>query len=58
MDGTASLANRDFGRVARANGPKVVFSGAAQHAHERAGAGYFADPSKESAETGLAGGGN
>jgi len=29
MNGTPSLANRDFGRVARAIGPKVVFSGAA-----------------------------
>jgi hypothetical protein len=52
MDGTASLANRDFGRVARANGPKVAFSGAAQHANERAGAGYFADSTGESAATG------
>jgi hypothetical protein len=51
-DGTASLANRDFGRVARANGPKVVFCGAAQHANEAAGAGYFADSSRESTDTG------
>jgi hypothetical protein len=42
MDGTASLANRDFDRVSRTNRRKVVFSGAAHHANEAAGAGYFA----------------
>jgi hypothetical protein len=44
------------GRVLRTNRRKVVFSGAAHHAYEAAGAGYFADSSGESAETGLGGG--
>jgi hypothetical protein len=57
MDGTASLANRDFGRVCARNRRKVVFSGAAHHANEAAGAGYFAASGGESAETGLVGGG-
>ena len=56
MDGTASLANRDFGRVLRTKRRKVFFSGAALHANEAAGAGYFAAPRGESAETGLGGG--
>jgi hypothetical protein len=56
MDGTASLANRDFGRVLRKNRRKVLFSGAAHHANEAAGAGYFAELGGESIETGLAGG--
>jgi hypothetical protein len=56
MDGTASLANRDFGRVLRTNRRKVVFSGAAHHANDAAGAGYFADSGGESVETGLGGG--
>jgi hypothetical protein len=58
MDGTASLANRDFGRVSRTNRRKVVFSGAAYHANEAVGAGYFADSGGETAETGLVGGEN
>ena len=41
MDGTASLANRDFGRVLRANQQKVVFSGAAKSANDAAIARYF-----------------
>ena len=41
-DGTASLANRDFGRVLRANQQKVVFSGAAKSANDAAIARYFA----------------
>jgi hypothetical protein len=57
MDGTASLANRDFGRVWRTNWRKVVFSGAAHHANEAARAGYFADSGGESIEMGLVGGG-
>jgi len=56
MDGTASLANRDFARVLRTNRRKVAFSGAAHHANEAAGAGYSADSGGESIETGLAGG--
>ena len=56
MDGTASLANGDFGRVWRTNPQKVVFSGAAHHANEAAGAGYFAISGGESIETGLVGG--
>jgi hypothetical protein len=56
MDGTASLANRDFGCIMRASSPKMVFSGAAQHANNAAGAGYFADSSRESADWGLDGG--
>jgi hypothetical protein len=40
MYGTASLANRDFGRGARTNRREVVFSGAPHHANEAAGAGY------------------
>jgi hypothetical protein len=56
MDGTASLADRDFGRVLRTNRRKVLFSGAAHHANEAAGAGYFADSGGESVETELGGG--
>jgi hypothetical protein len=41
VDGTASLANRDFGRVSRANQQKVVFSGAAKSANDAAIARYF-----------------
>jgi len=41
VDGTASLANRDFGRVLRANQPKMVFSGAAKSAKDAAIARYF-----------------
>jgi hypothetical protein len=56
MDGTASLANREIGRVSPANHQKVPFSGAAEHANETAGAGYFGDLSGKSPETGLLGG--
>jgi len=56
MDGTASLANRDFGRVSRTKRRKVLFSGAARHANEAAGAGYSADSGRESAEMGFVGG--
>jgi hypothetical protein len=52
MDGTASLAHRDFGRIMSASGPEMGFSGAAQHANKAAGAGYFADSSRESADLG------
>ena len=48
----ASLAHRDFGRIMSASGPKMVFSGAAQHANKAGGAGYFADSSRESADRG------
>jgi hypothetical protein len=41
MNGTASLANRDSGRVLRANQQKVVFSGAAKSANDAAIAHYF-----------------
>ena len=41
VDGTASLANRDFGRVLRPNQQKVVFSGAAKSANDAAIARYF-----------------
>src|ERR1700687_3319351 len=51
-DGTASLTNRDFGRIMSASGPEMVFSGAAQHADKAAGADYFADSSRESADRG------
>jgi hypothetical protein len=34
----------------------VLFSGAARHANDAAGAGYFADSGGESIETGLGGG--
>jgi hypothetical protein len=40
----------------RTNRRKVVFSGAAHHANEAAGADYFADLGGESTETGLGGG--
>jgi hypothetical protein len=41
VDGTASLANRDFGRVLRPSQQKVVFSGAAKSANDAAIARYF-----------------
>jgi hypothetical protein len=41
VDGTASLTNRDFGRVLRANQQKVVFSGAAKSENDAAIARYF-----------------
>jgi hypothetical protein len=41
MDGTASLANRDFGRVLRANQRQLVFSGAAKSANDTAIARCF-----------------
>jgi hypothetical protein len=56
MDGTASLANRDFGSRLRTSRRKIVFSGAARHANEAAGAGYSVDSGGEFAETGLGGG--
>ncbi len=56
MDGTASLANRDFGHGLRTTRRKVVFSGAADLANEAADAGYFVASRGESAETGLGGG--
>jgi len=34
----------------RASGPKMAFSGAAQYSKKAAGAGYFADSSRESAD--------
>lgn len=48
MDGTASLANREIGRVLPANYPKVPFSGAAKHLNEAATARYFGQLSRES----------
>jgi len=51
MDGTASLANREIGRVLPANYPKVPFSGAAKHLNEAATARYFGQLSRESLET-------
>jgi hypothetical protein len=48
MDGTASLANRDFGRVLRTKSRKVVLSGAAHHANEAADVGYSAESDGES----------
>ena len=56
MDGTASLANRDFDRLSRTKRLKVLFSSAAHHANEAADAGYFANSGGESAEMGLRGG--
>ena len=41
MDGTASLGNRDFGRVLRANQQQLAFSGAAKSANDAAIARYF-----------------
>ena|SRR6266446_5985308 len=52
MDGTASLANREIGRVLPANYRKVPFSGAAKHLNEAATARYFGRVSGESSETG------
>ena len=51
MDGTASLANREIGRVLPANYRKVPFSGAAKHLNEAATARYFGQLSRESLET-------
>jgi hypothetical protein len=51
-DGTALLANREFGRILPLNSPKVAFSGAARHANKAAGAGYSGDSSRESADRG------
>jgi len=56
MDGTASLANRDFDHVVRTKRRKVLFSGAACRANEAASAGYSAASGGESEETGLVGG--
>jgi hypothetical protein len=41
MNGTASLADREIGRVLPANCRKVLFSGAAKDANEAASAAYF-----------------
>jgi hypothetical protein len=41
MDGTASLANREIGRVLPANYRKVPFSGAVEHLNKAATARYF-----------------
>jgi len=46
------FAHREFGRVLRASGPKIVLSGAARHADKAAGEGYFVDSSIESADRG------
>ena len=47
MDGTASLANREIGRVLPANYRKVPFSGAAKHLNEAATARYFGQLSRD-----------
>jgi hypothetical protein len=41
MNGTASLADREIGRVLPANSRKVLFSGAAKDTNEAASAAYF-----------------
>jgi hypothetical protein len=50
MDGTASLANREIGRVLPANYRKMPFSGAAEDANRAAAADYLdglrGDPSE------------
>jgi hypothetical protein len=51
MNGTASLANGEIGRVLPANDRKVLFSGAVEHLNEAATAPYFGDLSGESPET-------
>jgi hypothetical protein len=51
MDGTASLANREIGRVLPANYRKVRFSGAVDHLNKAATARYFGQLSGESLET-------
>ena len=51
MDGTASLANREIGRVLPANYRKVTFSGATKQLNEGATARYFGQLSGESPET-------
>jgi len=51
MDGTASLANREIGRVLAANYRKVPFSGAVEHLNEAANARYLGQLSGESLET-------
>ena len=51
MDGTASLANREIGRVLPANYRKVPFSGAVDHLNKAATARYFGQLSRESLET-------
>jgi hypothetical protein len=52
MDGTASLANREIGRVLPAIHRKVPFSGAVEHLNEAATARYFGDLSRDFIETG------
>jgi hypothetical protein len=51
MNGTASLANGEIGRVLLANYRKVPFSGVAKHLNEAATARYFGQLSGESPET-------
>ena len=51
MDGTASLANREIGRVLPANYRKVRISGAVDHLNKAATARYFGQLSRESLET-------
>ena len=46
MDGTASLANREIGRVLPANYRKVSFSGAVDHLNRAATARYFGQLSR------------
>jgi hypothetical protein len=53
-DGTASIANREIGRVLPANYRKVPFSGAVERLNEAATARYFGQLSGESPETGTA----
>ena len=51
MDGTASLANREIGRVLPANYRKVPFSGAVEHLNEASTGRYFGDLSGDFIET-------
>jgi hypothetical protein len=51
MDGTASLANREIGRVLPANYRRVSFSGAVDHLNRAATARYFGQLAGESLET-------
>jgi hypothetical protein len=51
-DGTASLANREIGRMLPANYREVPFSDAVEHPNEAAIARYFDDLSGDFPETG------
>jgi hypothetical protein len=58
MDGTASLANREIGRVLPANYPKVPFSGAAKHLNRSRDRALFRPAEQRIPRRGLVGGGS